>query len=73
MATLAGKHRSEDDAGLDRIGDLLPLPRAPLPRRLGLATVERLDQALGRVAEPVVGIVAFEPPATSSTSCAAAD
>lgn len=49
--------------GLDRIGDLLPLPRGPLARRLGLATVKRLDQALGRVSEPIVRIVAFEPPA----------
>ncbi|WP_254606386.1 Y-family DNA polymerase [Sphingomonas bacterium] len=49
--------------GLDRIGDLLPMPRAPLARRLGLATVERLDQALGRVVEPIVAIVPFEPPA----------
>ena len=49
--------------GLDRIGDLLPMPRAPLARRLGLAAVERLDQALGRVAEPIVAIVPFEAPA----------
>lgn len=44
--------------GLERVGDLLPLPRGPLARRLGLASVRRLDEALGRVAEP---IVAFRP------------
>jgi protein ImuB len=39
--------------GLRRIGDLYPLPRAPLARRLGAAVVRRLDQALGLAAEPV--------------------
>ena len=43
--------------GLERVGDLLALPRAPLTRRLGLATVTRLDQAIGRVAEPIVPVV----------------
>ncbi len=48
--------------GLDRVADLLPMPRAPLARRLGLAAVERLDQALGRIAEPIVPVVPFEAP-----------
>ena len=39
--------------GLRRIGDLLPLPRAPLAARFGEALVRRLDQALGRQDEPV--------------------
>ncbi len=39
--------------GLRRIGDLLPLPRAPLAARFGEAVVRRLDQALGRAAEPL--------------------
>lgn len=39
--------------GFEQIGDLLPVARGPLARRLGLHTVERLDQALGRVAEPI--------------------
>lgn len=43
--------------GLDRIGDLIPLPRGPLARRLGLPAVERLDQALGRVPEPIVPVI----------------
>ena len=48
--------------GLERIADLYPMPRAPLARRLGLATVRRLDQARGLVAEPIVPVVPFEAP-----------
>ena len=44
--------------GLKRIGDLYGLPRAGLARRFrgeaGLRVVERLDQALGAVSEPLV-------------------
>ena len=39
--------------GLSRIGDLIPLPRAPLARRFGQGLALRLDQALGAQAEPV--------------------
>jgi protein ImuB len=39
--------------GLRRIGDLLALPRAALGRRFGAAVMTRLDQALGRAAEPL--------------------
>ncbi|MFD1912277.1 Y-family DNA polymerase [Halodurantibacterium flavum] len=39
--------------GLGRIGDLIPLPRAPLARRFGQGLVLRLDQALGHQPEPV--------------------
>ncbi len=46
--------------GPERIADLLPMPRGPLTRRLGARAVERLDQAIGRVAEPIVPIVPFE-------------
>ena len=49
--------------GLERIADVLPLPRAPLARRLGREAIVRLDQALGRVAEPIRGVTLFEPPA----------
>ncbi|MBC9030796.1 DNA polymerase Y family protein [Sphingomonas sp. JC676] len=48
--------------GLERVGDLYPMPRGPLARRLGLATVTRLDQALGRAAEPIVPVVLVEQP-----------
>jgi protein ImuB len=39
--------------GFDRIADLLPVARGPLARRLGLAAIIRLDQALGSRAEPI--------------------
>ncbi len=39
--------------GFERIADLLPVARGPLARRLGLAAITRLDQALGAVAEPI--------------------
>lgn len=39
--------------GLRTIGDLYPLPRAPLARRFGDPPLTRLDQALGRIDEPI--------------------
>ena len=39
--------------GLGRIGDLIDLPRAPLAARFGAHLIERLDQALGLVSEPI--------------------
>jgi protein ImuB len=39
--------------GIERIGELLAMPRAPLARRFGMALVTRLDQATGRAAEPI--------------------
>ena len=39
--------------GLRHIGDLAALPRASLARRFGLATLRRLDQALGAEPEPL--------------------
>jgi len=39
--------------GFETIGDLLPVARGPLARRLGLAAIARLDQALGGTAEPL--------------------
>jgi protein ImuB len=38
--------------GIERIGDLISMPRAPLARRFGASLLSRLDQALGRVGEP---------------------
>jgi protein ImuB len=40
--------------GLTRIGQLMTAPRAPLTRRFGTAPLRRLDQALGKVFEPIV-------------------
>jgi protein ImuB len=51
--------------GLERIADLYPMPRGPLARRLGLKTVERLDQARGLVAEPIIPVVPTEAPFAS--------
>ncbi len=48
--------------GFDRIADLLPLPRGPLARRLGVESLRRLDEALGRVPEPIVSVVPEEMP-----------
>lgn len=39
--------------GLKRVHHLMALPRAPLARRFGAAVLLRLDQALGRVSEPI--------------------
>jgi len=48
--------------GLERVADLLPMPRGPLTRRLGRAAIDRLDQAIGRLAEPIERVEPFEPP-----------
>ncbi|HEX8261461.1 MAG TPA: DNA polymerase Y family protein, partial [Allosphingosinicella sp.] len=48
--------------GLETVGDLLPLPRAPLQRRFGKTLLARLDQALGRSGEPIEPVVPEEPP-----------
>jgi len=42
--------------GLARISDLIEVPRAALARRLGPEAMLRLDQALGRVPEPVAPV-----------------
>jgi protein ImuB len=39
--------------GLRRIGDLLPMPRAPLVARFGDILTMRIDQILGRANEPI--------------------
>jgi len=48
--------------GLERIGDLYPMPRGPLAKRLGLDCVRRLDQARGITAEPIEPVVPFDEP-----------
>ena len=48
--------------GLERIGDLLPLPRGPLARRLGMGSIRRLDEALGRLAEPIIPLTPEDVP-----------
>jgi protein ImuB len=41
---------------LRRIGQLLALPRSTRPARFGLEMLQRIDQALGRVPEPIVTV-----------------
>jgi protein ImuB len=43
--------------GIDHVGQLAALPRAPLARRFGRAVPLRLDQASGRAAEPLDPVV----------------
>jgi len=49
--------------GLDLVGQLLTTPRGPLARRFGDQPLLRLDQALGRVPEPIQPVL---PPGTIS-------
>ena len=46
--------------GIDSIGALEALPRAPLVRRFGRGFVARLDEALGRRAQPIDQLVPIE-------------
>jgi protein ImuB len=41
------------ELGVDRVGQLLTLPRAEIPARFGAGVLQRLDQALGRLPEVV--------------------
>jgi protein ImuB len=49
------------ELGLDRIEDLMRLPRVSVPSRFGPETLRRLDQALGRVHEEITPI-RLDPP-----------
>ena len=51
--------------GIEQIGALAAMPRAPLQRRFGASLLTRLDQALGRVPEPLDPIVPLDPPCAS--------
>jgi protein ImuB len=46
--------------GVDRAGQLMAMPRAPLARRFGAGLVARIDQATGRVGEPLDPVVPLE-------------
>ncbi|WP_342630164.1 DUF6504 family protein [Nguyenibacter vanlangensis] len=50
-----------DKLGLRRIGDLDHAPRAPLALRFGPEVALRLDQALGRVDEPILPVRPVDP------------
>lgn len=47
--------------GVERIAQLIAMPRAPLVRRFGAGTALRLDQALGHLPEPLHPVVPPEP------------
>ena len=47
--------------GLETIGDLAALPRAPLVRRFGAAVAVRLDALRGHAAEPLAPVAVPEP------------
>ena len=49
--------------GFETIGALAAAPRAPLARRFGAGVLLRLDQAAGRVAEPITPVIPPETPA----------
>lgn len=51
--------------GLERVGEVTAMPRAPLRRRFGGALLARLDQALGRAPEPFDPIVPEAPPSVA--------
>jgi protein ImuB len=48
--------------GIETIGDLDAMPRAPLQRRFGRNLLRRFDQAQGRAAEPFDPIIPETPP-----------
>ncbi|HEY0084437.1 MAG TPA: DUF6504 family protein [Allosphingosinicella sp.] len=48
--------------GLERIGEVFAMPRAPLARRLGKPFLTRLDQALGAAGEAIEPLVPEDPP-----------
>lgn len=43
--------------GVDTIGQLAAMPRAPLVRRFGRVIADRLDQAIGRLPEPLDPVI----------------
>jgi len=49
------------ELGIREIGPLQGLPRSSLPARFGACVLERLDQALGLAAEPIVSVPPAEP------------
>ncbi|MBM6596507.1 DNA polymerase Y family protein [Microvirga sp. BT291] len=48
--------------GIDRIGQLAAMPRAPMVRRFGKETALRLDQAMGHAFEPITPLIPEETP-----------
>lgn len=61
--TILALHR----LGFETVGALAATPRAPLARRFGPAVLLRLDQAAGRVAEPITPVIPADIPAVRAT------
>ena len=59
--TLSALHR----LGIERIGQLAAMPRAPLVRRFGRDVALRLDQAMGHAFEPITPLIPKETPAAA--------
>jgi protein ImuB len=51
--------------GIERVGQLAVMPRAPLVRRFGRDVALRLDQALGHAFEPITPLIPKETPTAS--------
>ncbi|WP_134497317.1 Y-family DNA polymerase [Microvirga pakistanensis] len=51
--------------GIERIGQLAAMPRAPLVRRFGRDVALRLDQAMGHAFEPITPLIPKETPVAS--------
>jgi protein ImuB len=51
--------------GIERVGQLAAMPRAPLVRRFGRDVALRLDQALGHAFEPITPLIPKEAPTAS--------
>jgi protein ImuB len=62
-ATIESLHR----LGIERVGQLAAMPRAPMVRRFGKDVALRLDQAFGHVFEPLNPLVPKETPARRLT------
>ncbi|PVE25163.1 nucleotidyltransferase [Microvirga sp. KLBC 81] len=58
VATIEALHR----LGIERIGQLAAMPRAPMVRRFGKDVALRLDQAFGHVFEPLNPLIPKETP-----------
>lgn len=63
LATVEALYR----LGIERIGQLAAMPRAPMVRRFGKDVALRLDQAFGHVFEPLNPLVPKETPARRVT------
>lgn len=57
-----GALESLESLGIERIGDVLALPRNTLPARFGQSVLLRLDQAMGEAIETIDPVRTMDPP-----------